>query len=115
VTATSADQKTTTVTRSVTVQFEGVNLVVSIRNGRAWLKVWVDDKVSDVTGAGGRVYGDGKVLTFSGEESVEVRTGQSSSTYFTLNGQDLGHLSELGNPETWLFAPPDPPVQTNRR
>jgi cytoskeletal protein RodZ len=115
VTATSAEQKTTTVTRTVTVQFKGVNLVIAIRNGRAWLKVWVDDKVSDVTGTAGRVYGDGKVLTFSGKRSIEVRTGQSSSTYFTLNGQDLGHLSELGNPETWLFAPPDPPVKTNRR
>jgi hypothetical protein len=115
VTATSREQKTTTVNRAVTVQFKGVNLVVAIRNGRAWLKVWVDGKVSDVTGAGGRVYRDGKVLTFTAKKSVEVRTGQSSSTYFTLNGEDLGHMSNLGNPETWLFAPPDPPVKTNRR
>jgi hypothetical protein len=115
VTATSREQKTTTVNRAVTVQFKGVNLVVAIKNGRAWLKVWVDGKVSDVTGAGGRVYRDGKVLTFTAKKSVEVRTGQSSSTYFTLNGEDLGHLSDLGNPETWLFAPPDPPVKTNRR
>jgi hypothetical protein len=45
---------------------------------------------------------------------VEVRTGKSSATYFTLNGEDLGRLSNKGNPETWLFAPPDPPVKTNR-
>lgn len=115
VTATSQAQKTTTVMRAVTVQFKGVNLVVAIRNGRAWLKVWVDDKVSEVTGAAGRVYGDGKVLTFTGKESIEVRTGQSSSTYFTLNGRDLGHRSEQGNPETWRFTSAAPPVKTNRR
>ncbi|HLA15328.1 MAG TPA: helix-turn-helix domain-containing protein [Candidatus Limnocylindrales bacterium] len=115
VTATSQELKTTTVARAVTVQFKGVNLVVSIKNGRAWLKVWVDGKASEVTGPAGRVYGDGKVLTFTGKERIEVRTGQSSSTYFTLNGEELGHLSEQGNPETWLFAPPDPPVKTNRR
>jgi cytoskeletal protein RodZ len=115
VTATSPEQKTTSVRRAVTVQFKGVNLVVSIRSGRAWLKVWVDGKPSEATGAAGRVYGDGKVLTFNAKEKIEVRTGQSSSTYFTLNGKDLGHLSDLGNPETWLFAPPDPPVKTNRR
>jgi len=89
VTATSREQKTTTVTRAVTVQFKGVNLVVSIKNGRAWLKVWVDGKASEVTGPAGRVYGDGKVLTFTGKERIEVRTGQSSSTYFTLNGGDV--------------------------
>ena len=38
---------------------------------------------------------------------VEVRTGKSSATYFTVNGVDLGHMSNAGNPETWLFAPPD--------
>ncbi len=68
-----------------------------------------------MTGSAGRVYGDGKVLTFTGKKSIEVRTGQSSATYFTLNGVDLGHLSELGNPETWKFAPPEPPQNTNRR
>jgi cytoskeletal protein RodZ len=115
VTATSGEQKSTTVSRAVIVQFRGVNLVVAIKNGRAWLKVWIDGKVSKVTGTAGRVYGDGKVLTFNAKRTIEVRTGQSSSTYFTLNGQDLGHLSEQGNPETWLFAPPDPPLQTNRR
>jgi hypothetical protein len=54
------------------------------------------------------------VLTFTATDSVEVRTGKSSATYFTLNGEDLGRLSNKGNPETWLFAPPDPPVKTNR-
>jgi cytoskeletal protein RodZ len=114
VTAISADGKTTTLDRHVSIQYKGVTLVITIKGGRAWLKVWVDDKVSPVTGAGGVVYDPGKVLTFTAQHSIEVRTGKSSATYFTLNGQDLGHMSSKGNPETWLFAPPAAPKQTNR-
>jgi cytoskeletal protein RodZ len=114
VTATSAEGKATTLTRNVSIVYKGVNLVVSVKGSTAWLKVWVDGKLSKVTGAAGTVYSPGKVLTFTARDSVEVRTGKSSATYFTLNGEDLGHMSKLGNPETWLFAPPAPPVKTNR-
>ncbi len=114
VTATSAEGKAVTLTRNVSVQYKGVTLVVSIKGAPAWLKVWVDGKVSSVTGAGGKTYGPGKVVTFTAKESVEVRTGKSSATYFTLNGKDLGRMSTKSNPETWLFAPPDDPVKTSR-
>jgi cytoskeletal protein RodZ len=114
VTATSAEGKAVTLTRNVAIVYKGVNLVVKIKGGRAWLKVWVDGKVSKVTGTAGRVYSSGKTLTFTAKKSVEVRTGNSSATYFTLNGKDLGRMSRKGNPETWLFAPPDDPVKTNR-
>jgi cytoskeletal protein RodZ len=114
VTATSQEGKATTLTRNVTILYKGVNLVITVKGSTAWLKVWVDGKLSKVTGAAGTVYSPGKVLTFTAEHSIEVRTGKSSATYFTLNGENLGHLSKQGNPETWLFAPPDPPVKTNR-
>lgn len=114
VTATSADGKTTTLTRHVSIAYQGVNLVINVKGSKAWIKVWVDGAVSPATGAAGVVYEPGKVLTFSAQRSVEVRTGKSSATYFTVNGQDLGHMSNKGNPETWLFAPPAQPKQTNR-
>ena len=114
VTATSPEGKIATVTRDVSIKYKGVNLVVQIKGSRAWLKVWVDGKLSDVTGAAGRVYDPGKTVTFAAKESVEVRTGKSSATYFTLNGDDLGHMSNKSNPETWLFAPPADPVRTDR-
>ena len=114
VTATSAEGKAVTLTRNVAIVYKGVNLVVTVRGSTAWLKVWVDGKVSKVTGAAGTVYDPGKVLTFTARDSVEVRTGKSSATYFTLNGENLGRMSNKGNPETWLFAPPNPPVRTNR-
>jgi cytoskeletal protein RodZ len=115
VTASSAEGKTTSLTRAVTVVYEGVNLVVKIKGGRAWLKVWVDDETDPDVGSAGRVYNSGKTLTFTGKKSIEVRTGSSGVTYFTLNGTSLGRLGDSGVPETWLFAPPDEPVRTQRR
>ena len=115
VTASSPEGKTTSLTRAVTVAFKGVNLVVTVDGGRAWLKVWVDGKLDPKTGAAGKVLGDGKTLTFTGKESIEVRTGSSGVTKFTLNGVPLGALGKSGTPETWLFAPPDKPVMTQRR
>lgn len=112
--ATSGEGKTTTLTRNVTVVYRGVNLVVDIKGGRAWLKVWVDGAVSKTTGTGGLVVNDGQTLTFSGTTSVEVRTGNAGATSFTLNGTSLGILGKSGSPETWLFQPPNPPKRTNR-
>lgn len=105
---------TTTLTRNVTVVYQGVNLVVQVTGGRAWLKVWVDGVVSATTGSGGIVVNDGQALTFSGTTSVEVRTGNSGVTSYTLNGISLGVLGKGGAPETWLFQPPAPPKRTDR-
>jgi hypothetical protein len=113
VTATSAEGKTASLTRTITVAYEGVNLVVNIRGGPAWIKVWVDGKL--VGEQSGQVYRDGKTLTFSGKTSIEVRTGSSGNTRFTLNGVNLGALGKAGIPETWLFAPPADPVRTQRQ
>ena len=95
VTASSAEGKTQALTRNVTVTYKGVNLVVSIKGGRAWLKVWVDGKIDEQLGVAGSVVGNGKTLTFTGKESVEVRTGSSGVTYFTLNGTSLGALGRV--------------------
>jgi hypothetical protein len=40
ITATSPEGKTASLTRTVTVAYKGVNLVVTIQGGNAWLKVW---------------------------------------------------------------------------
>jgi hypothetical protein len=54
----------------------------------------------------------GKVITFTANNSVEVRSGSSGATFFTLNGQSLGALGKRGIPETWLFQPPAAPKKT---
>ena len=112
VTATSEQSQTATQTRNIIVAFRGVNLVVSIRGGPAWIKVWIDGQLEGPQS--GRVYSAGRTLTLTGKESIEVRTGSSGSTHFTLNGDSLGSLGPSGVPETWLFAPPDEPVRTQR-
>jgi hypothetical protein len=112
VTATSEQDKTASLTRNITVAYSGVNLVVTIRGGPAWIKVWVD---GDLVGPlSGRVLTPGKTLTFNGKTTIEVRTGSSGSTHFTLNGVSLGTLGPSGVPETWLFEPPAEPVKTQR-
>ena len=112
VTATSEQGQTASLTRNVEVAFSGINLVVTIRGGPAWIKVWVDGQL--VGPQSGRVLTAGKTLTFHGTTSIEVRTGSSGYTQFTLNGVSLGALGKAGIPETWLFKPPNPPVKTQR-
>jgi cytoskeleton protein RodZ len=113
----SSDQGTTSTsqTRSVSVAYKGVNLVVTIKGGNAWIKVWVDGKIDSTVGRAGRTLHDGQVLTFTGQQSVEVRTGSSGATFFTLNGQSLGALGKRGIPETWLFKPPAEPALTQHQ
>jgi len=115
VTASSPEGKTQALTRNVSVNYKGVNLAVTVKGGRAWLKVWVDGKIDPTLGVAGSVVRNGKTLTFTGKDSVEVRSGSSGVTYFTLNGTSLGTLGKSGTPETWLFAPPAPPEKTQRR
>jgi cytoskeletal protein RodZ len=114
VTATSPQGKAVSLTRNVAIIYRGVNLVIQVKGSNAWLKVWVDGKLWKTTGAAGQVYNPGKTLTITAKETIEVRTGKSSATYFTLNGEDLGRLSRQSNPATYLFDPPDPPVETGR-
>jgi cytoskeletal protein RodZ len=115
VTATGAANKSQSQTRHVSVAFKGVNLVVAIKGGPAWIKVWVDGKLSTVTGGAGKTYQPGKTIAFTGTTSVEVRTGSSGATFFTLNGDSVGALGRRGVPETWLFQPPDAPKKTQHQ
>ena len=73
ISATSAEGKTASLTRNVTVAYKGVNLVVNVVGGDAWLKVWVDGVLA--TPSSGRVFSNGRTLTYTGATSVEVRTG----------------------------------------
>ncbi|OGO52471.1 MAG: hypothetical protein A2V84_04530 [Chloroflexi bacterium RBG_16_70_13] len=115
ITATSPEGKTASLTRTVAVAYKGVNLVVTIQGGNAWLKVWVDGVVDPRLTQAGRTLRSGETIVFTGTTSVEVRTGSSGVTRFTLNGVPLGALGKSGVPETWLFQPPAGPQLTQRR
>jgi cytoskeletal protein RodZ len=115
VTATSPEGKSASLTRTVTVAYKGVTLVITIKGSNTWLKVWVDGVVDPELSSSGRTITAGRTLTYTGKEKVEVRTGSSGSTTFTLNGTNIGSLGKSGVPETWLFEPPNAPVKTDRR
>ena len=116
ITVTATDgAKSATQTRNVSVAYRGVNLVVTLEGGSAWVKVWVDGEIAPTVGRAGKVFRDGQVLTFTGKSSIEVRTGSSGATQFTLNGKALGSLGRRGVPETWLFKPPAAPTLTQRK
>jgi cytoskeletal protein RodZ len=113
VTASSAQNKTSTLVRDVTIEFKGVNLVITMDGGSAWIKVWTDGQIDSSTGQAGKIFSNGKTLSLTAQTSIEVRTGNSGATKFTLNGTSLGALGKDGIPETWLFQPPSPPQKTN--
>ncbi|HEX5467362.1 MAG TPA: RodZ domain-containing protein [Candidatus Limnocylindrales bacterium] len=113
ITASGAFDRATTEQRTVSVAFTGVDLVVAIHGNPAWIKVWIDGQLADGYEAGQTVAA-GKTLEFTAKTKIEVRTGNSGATSFTLNGSALGPLGGPGVPQTWLFQPPSPPQQTNR-
>jgi cytoskeletal protein RodZ len=114
VTASSAEGKTVALARDVTVGYRGVNLVVTIRGGTAWIKVWIDGAIDPSVGQAGQTVRGPRTLTFTAQRSIEVRTGLPGVTFFTINGTSLGSLGPPGAPATWLFAPPNPPQKTKR-
>jgi hypothetical protein len=114
ITATSDTGKTASLTRTVTVAYQGVTVVIQIKGGNAWVKVWIDGVLAQGFSSG-QTYHPGKTVTFTGKQSIEVRSGSSGNTFFTVNGVVLGSFGKVGVPETWLFAPPNQPVQTTRR
>jgi hypothetical protein len=113
VTAAGEEGKSTTLTRNVTVVYQGISVVVEIREQRTWLRVSVDDVVSPQTGAGGKVYAAGKTVTFRGESVVELRTGKMSTTFVTVNGTSFGALGTTANPGTFRLEPGKPPQAVN--
>ena len=115
VTASGQGTKAVALTRNVTVAYKGVTVAVTVKGGRAWLKVWVDGKVSTVTGAAGKVYSAGKILTFTGATtSRSARATWRRPTSRSTASTSAACPSE-GNPGTWLFAPPAAPERTDNR
>ncbi len=112
ITARSAADKPTTTSRTVTVAFAGVSVVVKLEGGEALLKAWVDGKVDKRTGDSGKLYADGKSVTFTGDTSVEIRSSDPSVTYITVNGKDRGAMSTSTAPQTWLYTAKGPPKRT---
>jgi cytoskeletal protein RodZ len=112
--AVSADEMTATETRTITVSYTGVSLVLEVRGSKTQIKVWVDGKIDPELGEGGQTLPAGTTLEFLARQSVEVRTDSAGATFFTVNGDPVGTLGKVNEAGTWLFAPPAGPKKTNR-
>ena len=108
VTASSPEGKTTSLTRAVTVDFKGVNLVVSIKGGRAWIKVWVDGKIDPKRrGWPGLQQRQGPHVQRQGFGRGPDRL--VGVTKFTLNGTSLGALGSAAPPRRGCSSRPPSP------
>lgn len=72
--------------------YTGVEVVIRV-DAPTWLRVEVDGKVSDQTGAGGKTFDVGTVLVFDGTAMVHVRSGKAAHTFVTVNGKDQGPMA----------------------
>ena len=111
VTALGEEGRTTTLTRTVTVVYRGLNVVIQIKGERTWLRVSVDGEISSLTGVGGKVFAAGKTVTFTGTKLIELRTGKENTTFVTVNGTEYGALGSTANPGTWRIEPGKPPAR----
>ncbi len=90
--ARNASGVSVTETRTVTVAYTAVVIVVSVKGGDAWMQATVDGTV--VAGTG-RVYKDGESASFQGRE-VRIRSGNAAATQITHNGSLEGAMGSQG-------------------
>jgi len=110
VTSTGEANRQTSVTRTITVAYTGVNVLVELTGGQVWLRVRVDGELSKETPTtGGVVFEDGTKLTFTADELVEIRAGVPSRVFVTVNGVSYGALGEGSLPGAWAIGPTGPP------
>lgn len=72
--------------------YTGVEVVLRF-DAPTWVRVDIDGKASDMTGAGGKVYDAGASMTFTGNTVIHVRSGKAIHTFVTFNGKDLGAMA----------------------
>jgi hypothetical protein len=88
--------------QSVTVDVtanEGLVLTLTVRNGAAWIRVTADGTVVQA----GRTFRHKETETYTAKHTIVVQTGNAGTTYFVLNGKDLGTFGNVGIVQTWQF------------
>jgi len=104
--ATGDANRQTSVTRSITVAYTGVNVLIEVKGGRVWLRVRVDGQLAKETPTtGGIVFEDGAKLTLVAKDVVEVRSGVPAHTYVTANGISYGPLTGGSVNSVWAIGP----------
>ena len=104
--------KATAQTRTVTIAFNGVTVLIELKGGDAWLKVWRDGVVDDSLN-GGAPHKNGSTITVTANQSVWIKTGLASVTNVTVNGVSYGPLSRTAIVGSWRLSASGPPQPSN--
>lgn len=99
-------------TRTVTIAYNGLTVVIELKGGPAWLKVWRDGVV-DPSLNGGASHKDGSVITVTANQSVWIKTGSATVTNVTVNGVSFGPLSTTVVVGSWRLSASGPPQPSN--
>jgi cytoskeleton protein RodZ len=111
VSATGDANRQTSVTRTITVAYTGVNVLIEVKGGRVWLRIRVDGQLAKETPTtGGVVFEDGSKLTLTAKELVEIRSGVPARTWVTANGIAYGPLTGGTVNSVWAIGPTGGPT-----
>lgn len=89
---------TKAVTRTVSVPFKGVNVLIEVKGGDGWLKYFRDGVAID-----SNTYSDGYSVTVVGNKSVCVLVG-NGNVYITVNGTSYGAVTSFGGTHAYIDA-----------
>jgi cytoskeletal protein RodZ len=99
-------------TRTVTVAYNGLTVLIALNGGDAWLKVWRDGVVDNSLN-GGAAHKNGSTITVTANQSVWIKTGSAGVTYVTVNGVSYGPLSRTVVVGSWRLTASGPPQPSN--
>jgi len=88
------------VTRSVTVPFKGLTVVIQAKGSAVWVAYYHDG----VTGSAGVVRPDGWTTTVVGSKYVCVNTTRPTLVFITVNGKSYGAISAFGGRRAYIDA-----------
>lgn len=97
-------QETPPVTRTVTVAYSNVEVVLEIKDASTVIRLWKNDGSGDVVVSKWKTYKPGAKVSVSGLKWVTVEIGCSSTTYVTVNGWSYGHLSKYCVTQKWRLT-----------
>jgi hypothetical protein len=106
---------TSTVERSVSVNYSGVVVTVEATGSGSWVRAWSDGVVDPTTGSTGLTLVKGGRFTIKATRLVELRFGSPASLTLSLNGRILDRLGEVGVTGAWAFAPNGSVTPSNRK
>jgi hypothetical protein len=88
------------VTRSVTVPFKGLTVVIQAKGAAVWVAYYHDG----VTGSAGVVRPNGWTTTVVGSKYVCVNTTRPTLVFITVNGKSYGAISSFGGRRAYIDA-----------